>query len=579
MRKYFPFFSNYKRALILAPALAIIDVICEIVQPALMSDIVDKGIQQKNLLYILHTGGFMVVLSLLAIAANIGNIYFSSHASVGFAAELRKGIFNKIQEFSFSNLDKFSSASLVTRITNDVNILQEVIMMSLRLLIRGPLMLLFAVVIAVKINAGLATIIAIAIPVLSVCIFFILRKGLPFFEKMQKKLDVLNAVVQENLTNIRVVKSFVREDFEINKFGSSNDNLRAISIKASGMVVLILPVMQLVMNVSIVAIVWFGGNKMISGNFQVGQLMSFITYITQILMSLMMLSMTIMTFSRSRASSERLLEVLNTKVDIVDSVIAEENNFPLKKGKVEFENVFFKYHPDGDEYVLKNINLLVLPGQTIAIIGATGSSKSTLVELIPRLYDVSKGRIMVDDIDIRDYKMKILRKGVNLVLQKNNLFSGTIKENIKWGKPEASEEEVIAASKDAQAYDFIMSFTNRYETILGQNGVNLSGGQKQRICLARAILGKPAILILDDSTSAVDTETDARIRASFKKHLPETTTFIIAQRVSSIQTADHIIILDNGEIIATGNHAELLQKSPVYQEIYNSQQLIEVPVA
>src|SRR5450432_242027 len=579
MRKYFPFFSNYKRALILAPALAIIDVICEIVQPALMSDIVDKGIQQKNLLYILHTGGFMVVLSLLAIAANIGNIYFSSHASVGFAAELRKGLFKKIQEFSFSNLDKFSSSSLTTRVTNDVNILQEVIMMSLRLLIRAPLMLVFAVVIAVRINAGLASVIAVAILVLSISIYIILRRGLPFFEKMQKKLDKVNAVIQENLVNVRVVKSFVREDFEKKKFGTTNDDLREMAIKASGMVVLIMPVMQLVMNISIVAIVWFGGNKIISGTFQVGQLMSFITYITQILMSLMMLSMTILTFSRAEASSERLLEVLNTKVDIVDSVIAEENNFPLKKGKVEFENVFFKYHPDGDEYVLKNINLLVLPGQTIAIIGATGSSKSTLVELIPRLYDVSKGRIMVDDIDIRDYKMKILRKGVNLVLQKNNLFSGTIKENIKWGKPEASEEEVIAASKDAQAYDFIMSFTNRYETILGQNGVNLSGGQKQRICLARAILGKPAILILDDSTSALDTETDARIRASFKKHLPETTTFIIAQRVSSIQTADHIIILDNGEIIATGNHAELLQKSPVYQEIYNSQQLIEVPVA
>jgi ATP-binding cassette, subfamily B, multidrug efflux pump len=577
MRKYFPFFRNYKRALILAPALAIIDVICEIVQPALMSDIVDKGIQQKNLQYILHTGGFMVILSLFAIAANIGNIYFSSHASVGFAAELRKGIFNKIQEFSFSNLDKFSSASLVTRITNDVNILQEVIMMSLRLLIRGPLMLLFAVVIAVRINAGLATIIAIAIPVLSVCIFFILRRGLPFFEKMQKKLDVLNAVVQENLTNVRVVKSFVREDFEINKFGISNDNLREVSIKASGMVVLILPVMQLVMNVSIVAIVWFGGNKMISGNFHVGQLMSFITYITQILMSLMMLSMTIMTFSRSQASSKRLLEVLNTQVDIVDSAASKENNYPLKKGKVEFENVFFKYHPVGEEYVLKNINLTVLPGQTIAIIGATGSSKSTLVELIPRLYDVSKGRILVDNIDIRDYQLHTLRKGINLVLQQNNLFSGTIKDNIKWGKPGASEEEVIAASKDALAYDFIMSFTDQYETILGQNGVNLSGGQKQRICLARAILGKPTILILDDSTSAVDTDTDAKIRASFKGHLPETTTFIIAQRVSSIQTADHIIILDNGEIIAAGNHTELLQKSPVYQEIYNSQQLNEVP--
>src|SRR5450432_1716922 len=343
MRKYFPFFSNYKRALILAPALAIIDVICEIVQPALMSDIVDKGIQQKNLLYILHTGGFMVVLSLLAIAANIGNIYFSSHASVGFAAELRKGIFNKIQEFSFSNLDKFSSASLVTRITNDVNILQEVIMMSLRLLIRGPLMLLFAVVIAVKINAGLATIIAIAIPVLSVCIFFILRKGLPFFEQVQRQLDRVNGVIQENLTNIRVVKSFVREDFENKKFGRTNDELREISIKASGVVVLIMPVMQLVMNLSIAAIVWFGGNKIIAGHFQVGQLMSFITYITQILMSLMMLSMTIMTFSRAEASSKRILEVFNTEADIKDSPGAEKEDFLVRKGKVVFENVFFKY--------------------------------------------------------------------------------------------------------------------------------------------------------------------------------------------------------------------------------------------
>src|SRR5450755_4136354 len=351
MRKYFPFFSNYKRALILAPALAIIDVICEIVQPALMSDIVDKGIQQKNLLYILHTGGFMVVLSLLAIAANIGNIYYSSHASVGFAAELRKGIFKKVQEFSFSNLDKFSSASLVTRITNDVNILQEVIMMSLRLLIRGPLMLLFAVVIAIRINSGLASIIAIAIPVLSVCIFIILRRGLPYFEKMQKRLDKVNAVIQENLVNIRVVKSFVREDFEKKKFAVSNDGLREMSVKASGMVVLILPVMQLVMNLSIVAIVWFGGNKIISGNFQVGQLMSFITYITQILMSLMMLSMTIMTFSRAQASSERILEVLNTEVDISDTEVARKNNYAIKKGKVVFEDVYFKYHPNAAEYV------------------------------------------------------------------------------------------------------------------------------------------------------------------------------------------------------------------------------------
>ena len=579
MRKYFPFFLKYKRALLLAPLFVIIDVVCEIVQPALMSDIVDQGVRQKNLHYILQTGGIMVFLSLIAIAANIGNIYFSSHASVGFAAELRKKLFYKIQEFSFSNLDRFSSASLVTRVTNDVNILQEVIMMSLRLLIRGPLMLLFAVVIAIRINSGLASIIAIAIPVLSVSIYFILRRALPFFEKMQKKLDRVNAVIQENLINIRVVKSFVREEFEEKKFGVSNDDLREMSIKASGLVVLILPVMQFVMNVSIVAIVWFGGNKIMSGHFQVGQLMSFITYITQILMSLMMLSMTIMTFSRAQASSERILEVLNTDVDIVDSPVSIEKKYTINQGNVIFEDVSFKYHPDAAEYVLKNINLVVQSGQTVAVIGATGSSKSTLVELIPRLYDVSKGRILVGNIDIRDYQLHILRRGVNLVLQQNDLFSGTIKQNIKWGKPDASEEEVIAAAKDAQAHDFIMSFPNKYDTVLGQGGVNVSGGQKQRLCLARAILGKPAILIMDDSTSAVDTATDANIRASFKKHLSGTTFFIIAQRISSIQTADKIIILDRGEIIGTGNHAELIKSSPVYQEIYHSQQLNEAGIS
>jgi ATP-binding cassette, subfamily B, multidrug efflux pump len=576
MRKYFPFFLKYKKALLLAPLLVIIDVVCEIVQPALMSDIVDQGVKQKSLHFILHTGGIMVFLSLVAIAANIGNIYYSSHASVGFAAELRKKLFHKIQEFSFSDLGRFSSASLVTRVTNDVNILQEVIMMSLRLLIRGPLMLLFAVVIAIRINSGLASIIAIAIPVLSASIYFILRRALPFFEKMQKKLDKVNAVIQENLVNIRVVKSFVREDFEEKKFGVSNDELREISIKASGLVVLILPVMQFVMNVSIVAIVWFGGNKIMTGHFQVGQLMSFITYITQILMSLMMLSMTIMTFSRAQASSERILEVLNTDVDIIDSPVSREKNYAINQGKVVFEDVSFKYHPDAAEYVLKNINLMVESGETVAIIGATGSSKSTMVELIPRLYDVSKGRILVGDIDIRDYQLHVLRRGVNLVLQQNDLFSGTIKQNIKWGKPEAPDEEVFAAAKDAQAHDFIMSFPDKYDTVLGQRGVNVSGGQKQRLCLARAILGKPAVLIMDDSTSAIDTATDANIRASFRKHLSGTTFFIIAQRISSIQTADKIVILDKGEIIGTGNHAELIKSSPVYQEIYHSQQLNEV---
>ncbi len=573
MKKYFPFFLKYKKALLLAPSLVIIDVVCEIVQPELMSKIVDLGVKQKNLPYIFQIGGLMVGLSLIAIAANVGNIYYSSHASVGFAAELRKGVFNKIQQFSFSNLDRFSSASLTTRVTNDVNILQEVIMMSLRLLIRAPLMLLFAVIIAVRINAALASVIAVAIPVLAVSIYLILRRGLPFFEKMQQKLDQVNAVIQENLINVRVVKSFVREDFEEKKFALTNDDLREMAVKASGTVVLIMPVMQLVMNISIVAIVWFGGNKIISGTFQVGQLMSFITYITQILMSLMMLSMTIMAFSRAEASSERILEVLNAEVDIVDSPTSKQKNLHLKKGKVEFKNVCFKYHAESEEFVLKNINLLIQPGETIALIGSTGSSKSTLVQLIPRLYDVTSGQVLVDDVDVRDYTLQNLRESVSLVLQQNELFSGTIKQNLLWGNAQASDEEIIAAAKDAQAHDFIMSFPQQYETVLGQSGVNISGGQKQRICIARAILGKPAILIMDDSTSAVDMATEAKIRTSFSQHLQGVTTFLIAQRISSIQSADKIILLDDGEIIGNGTHEELIKTSAVYQEIYASQQL------
>ncbi|MEO8772269.1 MAG: ABC transporter ATP-binding protein [Ferruginibacter sp.] len=576
MKKYFTFFSKYKGALLMTPLLVIIDVICEIVQPELMSKIVDTGVTQKSLNYILHKGGIMVILSVIAIAANIGSIYFSSQASVGFAAELRKGLFNKIQQFSFSNLDKFSSASLVTRITNDVNILQEVIMMSLRLMIRAPLMLLFAVVIAIRINAGLAFVIAVAIPVLAASIYFILRRGFPFFEQVQKRLDKVNAVIQENLVNVRVVKSFIREDFEKKKFACANDELRTMSVKASSMVVLVMPVMQLVMNLSIVAIIWFGGNKIIAGTLQVGQLMSFITYITQILMSLMMLSMTIMTLARAGASSERLLEVLNTEVDIVDSSNAIKNNLPVKKGKIQFENVFFKYHAAGSEYVLKNINLTVLPGETVALIGATGSAKSTLVQLIPRLYEVTKGRVLVDDMDVRDYTLQNLRSQIHLVLQQNELFSGTIKQNLKWGKPDATDQEIIAAATNAQAHDFIMSFPKQYETVLSQSGVNISGGQKQRLCIARAILNRPAILILDDSTSAVDTSTDAKIRASFKKNLHDTTILIIAQRISSILSADKIILMDDGEIIATGSHEQLLKTSGVYQEIYYSQQLKKV---
>lgn len=573
MKKYFPFFQNYKKALVLAPLLVLVDVACEIVQPELMSKIVDTGVMHKDMSYILRTGGLMIVLSLIAIAANVGNIYYSSRVSVGFASELRKGLFDKVQTFSFSNLDKFSSASLVTRITNDVNIIQQVIMLSLRLLIRAPLMLLFAVIIAVRINLGLATIIAVAIPVLAVSIYIILRRGLPFFEKMQRRLDKVNEVIRENLINIRVVKSFVREDFEKKKFGRTNDDLRQMAVRASGMVVLIMPVMQFVMNVSIVAILWFGGNKIVQGTFQVGQLMSFITYITQILMSLMMLAMMIMTLSRATASSERVLEVLNTQADITDSALALEKNLTIRHGKVEFRNVCFKYQQDGTEYALKNINLIAQPGQTTAIIGATGSSKSTLVELIPRLYDVTQGSILIDEVDVRDYTLRNLRTPVSLVLQQNELFSGTIRQNLKWGKPDATDEEIIAAAKDAAAHDFIQSFPEGYDTVLGQGGVNLSGGQKQRLCIARALLRKPIILILDDSTSAVDSVTEETIRKSLDNHFPDTTVFIIAQRISSVQSARQIVLLDDGEIVASGTHEQLMKGSSIYREIYHSQQL------
>ncbi len=573
MKKFIQFFSGHKSALILAPLLVIIDVGCEIVQPNMMSEIVDNGVLKKDLSYILLTGGGMVLLSLLAIAANIGNIYYSSDASVGFAAQLRKALFDKVQTFSFSNLDRFSSATLVTRITNDVNILQQVIMMSLRLMVRAPLMLIFAVVIAVRINTSLASVIAIAIPVLAVCIYILLKRGLPFFEQMQRKVDKVNEGVRENLINVRVVKSFVREGFERKKFNVTNNSLQEVAVKASGTVVLIMPVMQFVMNISIVAIVWFGGVKIINGTLQIGQLMSFITYITQILMSLMMLSMTIMTLSRAQASSERIQEVLDLQADIVDSPQAIEKKLSVKQGKVEFRNVSFKYHPDSQQYALQQVNLTAMPGETIAVIGATGSSKSTLVELIPRLYDVTEGGVYVDDNDIRDFTLLRLRNSISLVLQQNELFSGTIRQNLLWGNPQASEEEILAAAKDAQAHEFIMAFPLQYETVLGQGGVNVSGGQKQRLCIARAILKKPVILILDDCTSAVDSVTEENIRAALRQRLPDTTTFIIAQRLSSIQNANQIIILDNGHIIATGTHEELINSNKVYQEIFNSQEL------
>ncbi|TDE16810.1 ABC transporter ATP-binding protein [Dyadobacter psychrotolerans] len=576
MKKYFPFIAKYRTAMILGPLLAIIDVFGEIVQPMLMSDIVDIGIKNGDVHYILKMGATMIGLSLVAIVGGVGNVYFSSKSSVGFASELRKGLFSKIQEFSFANIDTFSSASLVTRLTNDVNTLQQVAMMSLRLLIRAPLMLICAVIFALQINRELTIIIAVAIPALSLAIFLILKKGIPYFTKMQQKLDKVNGAIQENLTNIRVVKSFVRSDFEKQKFAVANKDLMDMSVKASTIVVLIMPVMMLIMNISIVAVVWFGGNKVMQRDIQVGQLMSFISYITQILIALMLLSMTIMMFSRATASSKRIMEVLETKIDIKDNAATADKNSRVTKGKVEFRDVCFKYNPDSETFVLKDISFTASPGELIAIIGATGSAKTSLVQLIPRLYDATEGQVLIDDQDVRNYTLHHLREATATVLQKNVLFSGTIKSNLKWGDPEASDEAIIAAAKDAQAHDFVMSFPLQYETILGQGGVNLSGGQQQRLCIARALIKKPTILILDDSTSAVDTATEAKIREALQQNHSQTTTFIIAQRISSIETVDRIIIIDDGRIIGVGTHNELLKDNAVYQEIYQSQQQNEV---
>lgn len=572
LKKLYPFLSANKKAVLLAPLLICIDVACEIVQPLLMSKIVDVGVQDSDLNYILQMGLLMIGLSIISITVNLGNIYYSSQLGVSFSYELRKKLFNKIQELSFANLDKFSSASLITRITNDVNILQQVIIMSFRLLIKAPLMLVFAVIMAVNINAEMALIIVFVVPVLSLSIYFIIKKGIGFFRKMQQKLDWLNTVVQENITNIRLVKSFVREDFEIKKFGNANTELKNTATSASRIVIMMIPVMQLIMGISIVGIVWFGGNKIIAGAFQVGAFMSFITYITQILMSLMMLSMTIMTFSRASASYTRVSEVLDTETDIKGTTDAERNNFTIKNGKVEFNDVYFKYQPQAETYILKNISFTAQAGETIGIIGPTGSSKSTLVQLIPRLYDTNNGNIRIDNRDIKDYTLTNLSNGISMVLQQNELFSGTIKENILWGNHHATEEEVVKAAQAAQAHDFIMSFPQQYDTVIEQGGVNVSGGQKQRICIARALLKKAKILILDNSTSALDTITEAKIRTALRQNMQGVTLFIISQRISSIQQADKILVMDNGEIADSGTHATLMETCDVYREIYYSQQ-------
>lgn len=570
VKRYVAYIKPYLSAFLLAPLLMLTEVFGEILLPKFMSLIINNGVADRDTGYIIRMGIIMVLTAIVMAAGGIGGAYFSAKASICFTSDLRDALFAKVQNFSFKNIDQYSTGSLVTRLTNDVQQVQNVTMMGLRLLFRAPGMLIGALIMAFLMNAKLALVILIVIPFLSIAIVTIMVKAFPRFTLMQKKIDKLNSGIQEALTNVRVIKSFVREDYEEEKFQTMNQDLKDSSLNAMKIVIATMPIMMFAMNVTTLAVVWYGGNIIIAGNMQVGDLTAFTTYIVQILMSLMMLSMVLLQSSRAIASVKRISEVLDTEIDLTDEN-ASRKDLKVTEGKVEFKDVAFSYSNEGGEKILEHINFTAEPGKVLGIIGTTGSGKTSLVQLIPRLYDVTEGQVLVDGVDVREYSLKNLRDGVGMVLQKNVLFSGTIDENLRWGDEEASEEEVRSAAGAAQADGFVTSFTKGYDSDLGQGGSNVSGGQKQRLCIARALLKKPKILILDDSTSAVDTATEAKIRESFSTTLKDTTKIIIAQRIGSVESADKIIVLDDGRIIGMGTHEELMKNCEAYQEIYYSQ--------
>lgn len=538
--------------------------------PAYMAKIINIGAANRDVPYIVGTGITMIIIAFVMMAGGIGGAWFASKASISFGADLRNDCFKKVQKFSFTNIDTFSTGSLVTRLTNDITQVQNLIMMALRMMLRAPGMLIGAIIMAFSMNAGLARIFLVIMPVMIVVITIIMRTAFPRFTMMQKKLDKVNSNIQETLQNVRVIKSFVRGEYEEERFSRSNEDLKDSSLRAFKVVIFQMPLMAFIMNATTLLVVWMGGKQVLVGDMPVGNLTAFTTYIVQVLMSLMMLAMVLLQSSRAIASAKRINEVLDTEIDLTDDRAGKKDAL-VQKGRIEFRGVSFRYYKESQEKVLDDINLTIEPGQTVGIIGSTGCGKTTLVSMIPRLYDADEGSVLVDGVDVRDYSLKNLRNGVGMVLQKNVLFSGTIEENLMWGDEDASEEEVIKASEAAQAAAFLQTFPDGWQTQLGQGGVNVSGGQKQRLCIARALLKKPRILILDDSTSAVDTATEAKIRESFTGTLKETTKLIIAQRITSVMEADQIVVMDEGKIVGLGRHQELLADCSAYQEIYYSQ--------
>ena len=572
LKRYKKYITPYLSAFVIGPLMMLTEVAGEVMLPKFMSMIINNGVASRNVAYIGKMGTLMVLTVLFMAVGGILGAYFSAKASISFTSDMRNDLFRKVQQFSFENIDGYSTGSLVTRLTNDVQQVQNVLMMGLRMALRAPGMFLGALIMAFMMNRQLAVIILIVIPLLLAAILLILKTAFPRFGEMQRRLDRLNSGIQESLTNVRVVKSFVREDHEIEKFSKLNDDLKESSLRALRIVITTMPVMMFAMNVTTLAVVWYGGNIIIAGKMPVGDLTAFTTYIVQILMSLMMLSMVFLQSSRASASMKRINEIFDTEIGLNDDH-AKNKDKKVTEGRVEFKNVSFGYSGENGrkDLVLEGISFTAEPGQTIGIIGSTGSGKTSLVQLIPRLYDVTGGEVLVDGVNVKEYSLKHLREGVGMVLQKNILFSGTIEENLRWGNEDAPMEDVIRFSESAQADPFVKTFKNGYDTEMGQGGVNVSGGQKQRLCIARALLKRPKILILDDSTSAVDTATEAKIRESLYHDLKDTTKIIIAQRISSVQEADQILVLEDGKIIGHGTHEELLKTCEAYSEIYTTQ--------
>lgn len=580
MKRWLHYVKPYWIYFLLGPLCMIVEVIGEVLLPKFLAQVINDGVGMAGNTgngngYIVAICAAMVGTALLMMLGGVGGAYFGAKASVNFGADMRRDIYSKVQKFSFANIDKFSAGSLVTRLTNDVTQVQNFVNMLLRMCLRSPGMLIGAVIMAISLNPSLAVILAVAVPVILLTQFFIIRKGFPRFTNMQSKIDDLNSTVQENLTNVRVVKSFVREDFEKEKFAFANANLKRSGIHAMNIMIFMQPLMMLLMNLTTLFVLWMGGNQVIEFvrtgfGMEVGDLSAFLTYVNQILFSLMMVTMLFMNASRALASGRRICEVLDEPLDLNDEQAGEKER-KVKEGTVVFKDVSFRYYKDSEECVLNHINLEIPAGASVGIIGPTGCGKSTLVSLIPRLYDVDEGEVLVDGVNVKEYSLEYLRDGIGIVLQKNVLFSGTIEDNLRWGKQDATDEELRKNAEYAQADLFVRNFTEGYQTELGQGGVNVSGGQKQRLCIARALLKKPKILILDDSTSAVDTATEANLRRAFQKELPDATRIVIAQRITAVMESDLIVVMDDGRITGLGTHEELLKTNQEYQEIYYSQ--------